>query len=151
MSFQSTSRLDKVLSQNFLKIAHFTEGIGLQENVWGNPQVSEDSGEEFGQAMATMTLAQLRGAPTPLHHHRPPTPGVRERTAFSIPGSKPCNQGCRQDNTHPQDRNLLVDESRLNDSRTRIRAQANNCFMALVREQITLSNSIKIAENYISR
>ena len=73
-----------------------------------------------------------------------PQPGQRERKGFSIPGSKPRNQGCRQDDTPPQDLNPRVDESRLNDSRTRIRARAIKCFMTLVREQITQSKSIKI-------
>lgn len=54
------------------------------------------------------------------------------------------NQGCRQDNIHPRDLNLLLDENRLKGSRTRIKARANKCFATLLGEHIPSSNSVKI-------
>lgn len=95
------------------------------------------------ERMATATLAQLHG-PHPNLPSPSTYPGQRERITFSIPGSKPCNQVCHHDNTHPWDISLWVVENRLNDSRTGIRAQVSKCFVTVVREQITQPSSIKI-------
>ena len=66
-----------------------------------------------------------------------------EKRRPQLQGESHGSQGCRQDNIHPWDLNLLLEENRLNDSRTRIRAQATKCFVTLLREQITQSNSVK--------
>lgn len=59
-------------------------------------------------------------------------PEQRERVT-----SAPGYQGGRQGNIHPRDLNLLLEENKLNDLNTKIRAQAFKCFMTLLREQIT--------------
>ena len=117
--------------------------FSVQENVLEKLRASKE--QERSLERMWMHLAKEwdphRPSPSstePPQHLVSPSPylGQRERKALSIAGSKPRNQGCRQDDTPPQDLNPRVDESRLNDSRTRIRARAIKCFVALVREQI---------------
>ena len=106
MSLQLGSSWGKILSQDFLKIAHFTEGNPVcRKMFWKNCKLSSIRREAWKECGAfrqrvgsASTVAPLHGAPCHLLSASP-YPGQREGTAFSIPGSKPRNQGCRQDDT----------------------------------------------------